>query len=334
MRTPFSRFPALDDAIREAAGAIPLHYIKSTPGRRWCNFGDVLSCVVVAALSGLPVVHRSMRSMLTRLVAIGTIGHGQQGGSPHFWGTCFSPNRGPRGPEGQFIADPDTNYVVHALRGPYSRAICERAGIAAPAVYGEPGWFLPRILPDNVEKTHELGVIMHISQVEMDSVARPRQPWARYAGGEADGVRLISTWHKPSFAAFKDKLREILSCRRIVSNSFHGLVIADAYGLPCACFSPRFNGPCLIDIESGYAQLDHRMADFYLGAGARTLRIYGQPYDEPTDWAQVIRMLDRLWEPLDWDGRDLYDAFPITPRHAFADPYWPLSDAEGEALPW
>ncbi|WP_380065689.1 polysaccharide pyruvyl transferase family protein [Dankookia sp. GCM10030260] len=328
--------PLLSDEIESAGGAIPLSWVRSSVGTPLGNFGDAASAVVVAAIAGRPVTHRAFNSKRRRIVAIGTIGQGQSAGAVHVWGTGFDPKRAPVEPrDAAFFAAPDVEYAIHATRGPYSRGVLLRAGIPAPDVYGDPAWFLPRILHPKPERRHELGVIMHISELETPSVtANPLSHLMRYRGGEAEGVHFISTYHQPTWQGFQDKLAELLSCKRIISRSLHGMLLADAYGIPCLYMSDGEPGMQRLDIEAGYGSVDHRFADAYRGFGRTRLAAFGLPKDQPSPWAEVMVAADQMWEPIAFSGKALFEAFPVRPAVSFDDGIWPFPTELAEALPW
>lgn len=317
-------------------GEVPLSWVRSSQAWPLGNFGDAASAVVVAAISGRRVTHRAFNSKARRIVGIGTIGQGQSAGAVHVWGTGFDASRAPVGDrDAGFSAAPDVEYNIHATRGPYSRSTLLRAGIAAPAIYGDPAWFLPRILRPDVPKRHELGIILHISELDAHAVeARPRPGLRRYEGGEADGVRMISTYHEPTWQGFQDKLAELLSCRRIISRSLHGMILADAYGIPCAYMAQDREGPQQLLIEGGFGSVDHRFADAYRGFGRSVLTGFGLPGDQASPWDAVMPAIDRMWEPLEFSGEALFRAFPVPPAVFFEDAHWRLPEELGRSLPW
>ena len=69
----FSPFKSLDEAIVAEQGAVPLAWISSHEDARVANFGDALSPLVVAALSGLPPAKSHFDSPAVRMSAAGTI---------------------------------------------------------------------------------------------------------------------------------------------------------------------------------------------------------------------------------------------------------------------
>ncbi|WP_165982401.1 polysaccharide pyruvyl transferase family protein [Dankookia rubra] len=326
----------MDDELELAGGAVPLSWVRSSAATPFGNFGDAASAVVVAAMSGRPVTHRAFNSKQRRVVAIGTIGQGQSAGAVHVWGSGFDPKRAPVEPrDAGFFAAPGVEYTIHATRGPYSRAVLLRAGIPAPAVYGDPAWFLPRILQPRPQQRHELGVILHISELlAPGSEARPLPHLVRYRDGEAEGVHFISTYHPPTWQGFQDKLTELLSCKRIISRSLHGMLLADAYGIPCVYMADGDRGMQRLDIEAGYGTVDHRFADAYRGFGRSRLAAFGLPKDQSSPWDEVIAAVDRMWEPISFSGEALFGAFPVRPAVSFQDAEWPLPAETAEALPW
>ncbi|MHB8283841.1 MAG: polysaccharide pyruvyl transferase family protein [Caulobacteraceae bacterium] len=295
----FSPFDDLNLEASKKAGRIPLVWARSTAARPWSNFGDALSPVVCTALSGKTAIACGFEQQTPRMSSCGTIGQNLRRGVVHVWGTGFDLERRAFEPRDRdFAAAPDTRYVVHATRGPNSRRVLLECGVYAPPIYGDPGWLLPKILRPEVSKTHELGIIPHI--LELDGISDTAMPTAdrrRYHVDPAlEHVKVIPTWHAPSWAGFQAKLVEILSCRRIISNSFHGKVIADAYGIPCAYFpNETFGGKLLATTD---LTLDHRARDFYFGARQAKVLAYGQAASELTDWTAAMKIIDEMWTPM------------------------------------
>lgn len=337
LRRPGEPHRLLSARVEALSDAVPLSWVRSSRDIPLANLGDALSPLVVSVLTGRPVVHRAFTSRERRLVAVGTIGQAQSAGSVHLWGTGVDrTRRGFGNLDDAFAAAPGVEYVAHAVRGPFTQRTLLAQGIDAPSVYGDPAWFLPRILRPEVEKTHELGVIPHISELDGPAAeARFAAGKRRYLAEEAPSVRLISTYHEPSWAGFLGKLREILSCRRIVSTSFHGLLLADAYRIPCLYFPTGAGGLTRFGIDGAFDRaVDHRFADFYRGAGRTALWAYAQPVEAPTRWDEVIRAVDRAWEPLNHTGEGLFAAFPLARAVDFADADWPIAEERAAALPW
>lgn len=99
---------------------------------------------------------------------------------------------------------------VYALRGPLTAAA---AGVARDVVLGDPGLLAGCLLDTWPDPVHELGVVPHWQ----DRSLAPRFP----------GALVVDVGRPPL-----EVIAAIASCRRIVSSSLHGLVIADALGIP------------------------------------------------------------------------------------------------------
>ncbi|MBE9604254.1 polysaccharide pyruvyl transferase family protein [Acetobacteraceae bacterium H6797] len=334
--TVYSTYPDLQAEITRLKGQIPLTWVRSTQRIPFANFGDALGPVMVSALTGLPMAPRAFNSKFLRLATIGTIGQAQSNGTVHFWGTGIDAKRTLGEENGRFTTPPDTSYVIHALRGPKSRAAALANGLHAPPVYGDPGWLLPRLMPgEGIARTKELGVIPHISELAEPNVeGLMRAEMKRYLMGQGDPVKIISTYHEPSMAAFRAKLEDILSCKRVVSASFHGLILADAYGIPCALLSRNGRGAWVADTAADAEKLDHRVADFYLGAGRKSVLVYGQPIEERTDWSDVIRAIDSHYQPFSWSPDPLIESFPLKTLFDAHQARWPQREGFGDDLIW
>lgn len=297
---------------------VPLTWAGTTTSVPYANLGDALSPVTVSALSGIRCEIRSFHAHQPRLAAVGTIGHNFKNGVVHFWGTGVDSKRNPVDPSLPRYTRPDnTEFHVHALRGPFSRRTLVEQGIEAPEIYGDPVWFLPAIFPAAAEKIHDLGVIVHISELERMAPSSPTVAnFRRYHVPPALAGRIIviDTLTEATIAGLARKIAEITACRRIVSTSLHGLVIAETYGIPCLYFSTAGRGALLLDLTDDETRVDHRVRDFYGSVGRWQLTAFGQPRPDPSDWEEVIGAVDDFWRPLDWDPRPFLDAFPLPLR--------------------
>ena len=156
----------------------------------------------------------------------------------------------------------------------------------------------------------------------------------KYQVGLNDNIKLISTYHDPTWDGFKLKLEEILSCKRIISRSLHGLLIAEAYGIPCAFGPNTFEGVQRLSVEEDSKILDQRFADAYAGYGCREILSYGVPKNAVSDWEKIIDAIDELWAPIPFTGRELFDAFPLPKAVSFDDADWSLPDWLIRDLEW
>jgi hypothetical protein len=316
--------PAFKDEILQAfrasvqqTGAVPLTWVAATREQAYVNVGDALSAVMVSLLSGLPVRHTSHNSRITRMAAVGTIGHSLVNGDIVIWGTGSSRYRNPFAPLEQRIPVgpmPGTRLSITATRGPISRQLLGEDNAATPPAYGDPVWLLPQFYPAPRRKKWKLGVIIHLADLQ-DRGFEPnhKADHKRYVVPDEfrSDIRLINTIAPIGIDGLRAKLDEILSCERLVSTSLHGMVFAESYGIPCLYFSPRTpRGLHAMELDPD-GTLDLRIVDLYRGLGLARLPVYGQPRREPTDWRALMDTIDRAWKPLDFDPAPLLDAFPL-----------------------
>lgn len=182
-------------------GRVPLAWCK---GKNW---GDALSPVIVSLLSGKSVVHLE-RLHNNRFMVIGSI---LDNANEHteVWGAGFIRE------DGVVIAPPR---AVYAVRGPLTRALLLKQGIDCPEIYGDPALLLPRFYNPSVPKRYAVGIIPHYIDKTCKWLERYR--------------------NKPGFliidieAGTQEFVRDVKSCDVILSSSLHGLICADAYGIP------------------------------------------------------------------------------------------------------
>ncbi len=107
---------------------------------------------------------------------------------------------------------------VLAVRGPLTAKVLEEQDIHVPKVYGDPALLYPQFYRPNCAKQYKLGIIPHRLEINsplFDSFKRD------------PAIRIISI-----YTPINDFLDLIFSCETIASSSLHGLIAADAYGIP------------------------------------------------------------------------------------------------------
>jgi hypothetical protein len=301
----------------ERWGKVPLSWAGSTLSMDYANLGDALSPVMVALCTGCDVQRIPMISQSPRLAAVGTIGHAFAGGEVIFWGTGASTFRNPSADVSERIPyqpPSNTRMTISATRGPISEEILGGKG-ARPAVYGDPVWLLPRFYRPNVVKRWKLGVVLHLSELADRQVeAHPSIRFRRFgipASCRSD-IRLLNTVIPISAAGVRDKIDEILACERIVSSSLHGMVLAEAFGIPCLYFgySQAPAGVTRVPIADA-PYLDLRIRDLYAGLGQTSISYFNQPREGVTNWNDLIHAIDSHWEPKKLDEDRLIGALPL-----------------------
>jgi len=114
-------------------------------------------------------------------------------------------------------ANPNARWMW--VRGPFTRENCIKYGCNVPKVYGDAALFLPEILPES-SKQYEYGFIPHYSDKKYVETAE-------YDGKECCVIDLMNE-------DALDTARRITACKKIISSSLHGLIVAHAYGIPAA----------------------------------------------------------------------------------------------------
>ena len=114
--------------------------------------------------------------------------------------------------------DPDK---VFAVRGKKTRELIDGSAHSRHAVYplGDPALLLPNyVTGKGVAKRHWVGIVPHL----MDQAHQALADCA-----VDDGIKIIDLR-----GSVQTVLSDLLSCRLVVSSSLHGLIVADAYGIP------------------------------------------------------------------------------------------------------
>lgn len=110
---------------------------------------------------------------------------------------------------------------IYAVRGPLTRETLINAGNDCPEVYGDPALLLPYYYNPQIEKKYKIGIIPHWT-------SRPE----RYISEKILNDPEVKIIKMGGYKKWTDVIDEILSCEYIVSESLHGLIVAEAYGIP------------------------------------------------------------------------------------------------------
>jgi pyruvyltransferase len=108
---------------------------------------------------------------------------------------------------------------VRAVRGPLTRAFLESKNIQVPPVYGDPALLLPLFYTPTIleECAGKTAVVPHYTQYRL----------YQNKGLDPDIYHLVNPCDN-----WQHVINQIVSCRRVLSSSLHGLICSDAYGKP------------------------------------------------------------------------------------------------------
>lgn len=174
------------------------------------NFGDYLNTYLVEKITGKkPILffpNSKLSSFIKHSIMIGSVIN-KSSTSTYVWGSgIIKKNEKIRG--GKFLA----------VRGPRTARRLEELGFKAPKVYGDPAVLLPLIYENAAPVKYEIGIIPHFFNyntiVEFD-----------YDKEKILVIDLLSD-------DVESVLNQMLSCKKIISTSLHGLILAHAYQIP------------------------------------------------------------------------------------------------------
>lgn len=201
------------------------------------NFGDLLSAVVVRRLGNVQPIHVSSRYS-GKLLAIGSV-VGAAKSNDVVWGSGLIRPRKVDGKQVTFLA----------VRGPKTRANVDGD---VPEVYGDPAILLPMVYaPPRPTLKFRIGLVPHY----VDRLAHSPDP----------AVLSISVRNTD----WRATIDRIVSCELIVSSSLHGIVAAEAYGVPAVWIRPQteiIGGEFkFLDYYEATGRFEQVPADFDLG---------------------------------------------------------------------
>lgn len=235
------------------------------------NFGDCLSRVVVEWITGKQVQLVDANAE-GKLLAIGSVLHASRK-NDIVWGSGVHPNHYSLSQISDFCSNRDSSPAnnmlrmarekfrksiyfgkitgirvshnvaswshfaagVHicAVRGPITRSFLLDCSVTCPEIYGDPAILMPLVHPKIHDTTRSIGIIPHFSEMK------------DFRGDNC--IDILAPW--------KHVIDKILECERIISTSLHGIIVAEAYGVPAIWLRHSGNEGIL------------KFYDYYLGTG-------------------------------------------------------------------
>lgn len=271
------------------------------------NFGDELSYFVNSEIVSpeYRISHSNFDEDVPRMVSVGTILHEFTNGELLVWGTGMD----------RELFDPEkfrsTNPEIFAIRGKLSFEVLEQSGfITDDCALGDPGLLISRLLPPSPQKKYELGIIPHISNYTDDSKDEyifdcfrfPYPPFVKIIPPKLDADEPVS-----------QKIDEITECRRILSSSVHGVIVADSFGIPNLFMYEDYNIPNGLYSKETPEELEHRIDDYYSVYPLAGKPYYNQRRTEPFDMDAIIRSIDSAYTDKNIEGicQDLLASHPF-----------------------
>jgi pyruvyltransferase len=213
-------------AVMTVMEPIKLYWWRELP-----NFGDDLAARVVEHLTGRSVEHAECDK--ADMVGLGSIlrmvAEMPSRADPiHVWGSGYLTGN-------QQLVAP-SRIRVHALRGELTR---RRLGWRAIAL-GDPGLLAASLLDTRPPQRHPVGIIGHHTHY-------PRPEWSRILARNPHALAIDG--RRPALPV----IRDIASCKVILSSSLHGLVVADSLGIPS----------CWVELSRSLCESDWKFIDYF-----------------------------------------------------------------------
>lgn len=176
------------------------------------NWGDALNPVLIQNLCGKkPILSNEIINIMNLNVysVVGSVLGITKEKNLVIWGSGFISSTS------RFKDKPRK---ICAVRGPLTRELMIKQGIDCPEVYGDPALLYPLFYKPTVKKRYKLGILPHY--VDQNS-----QLLSIFENNP--DILIINI-----LAGVNKVVDDICKCEMIASSSLHGIIAADAYGIP------------------------------------------------------------------------------------------------------
>lgn len=179
---------------------------------------------------------------------------------------------------------------IYAVRGPKTREICIQSGLECPEIYGDPALLIPYYYQPYVLKKYKLGIIPHHSHIKSYLINKFKNN---------NDIKIINF---TKYNDWKDIIKEIVECEFIVSESLHGLIIAESYKIPNIWISIGTNIDQNLKYEDFFLSINKPYYDSYL-------------IDVSTTYEDLLLLKEKYNSSFNIDLQKLVNACPIKLKH-------------------
>lgn len=233
------------------------------------NFGDDLFPAIAGKLSSQRVQGCGLKYRGPKLLIGGSI-IGLADNGDAVWGAGLRDGRMKTGLR---------RLKVYAVRGPLTERLLRQRGIETPGVLGDPAILLGRLFPEWKAANQEwrVGIIPHFREVaQFQSRSLPSD------------CTLISP-----LQSGETVVRQLTRCAHIVASSLHGIICAEAYGIPATPFRMARAG----------REPDFKYQDYYASTG--------RDWSPAPSWEKAAEQLVAPVRFPELDLARLQEAFPL-----------------------
>lgn len=117
---------------------------------------------------------------------------------------------------------------IRAIRGPITRALLMELGYKVPEVFGDPAVLMPEIyMPIATHKISKFGLVLHYKT--------PTEAYSSYCDNKH--VKFLNI-HTIDYEHF---INEMTGVEIVISQSLHGIILAESYGIPAVLLRPNYH---------------------------------------------------------------------------------------------
>lgn len=202
--------------------------------KNYGNFGDEISPVIANKILGNNIPTTNDFYYDKKILCIGSNLHCARN-NDILWGTGI-----------RSFPDKNHKYIfdtlrIHAVRGPITRNFLLSKNIDCPEIYGDPGLLYKKIFDIKKSESYkyEIGLIPHYTQYGI---------YKKKKTSITKKIKMIDVTDN-----YQNVINEISTCKYIISNSLHGIIIADSLNIPNILLYERALQEGLIKFEDYYA---------------------------------------------------------------------------------
>jgi pyruvyltransferase len=187
-----------------------LYYWKLYVGEG--NVGDELSPIIVKKINpNIKSVYETR--YYNKFLGIGSIIHDANDGDI-IWGSGIGYEK---------LGIKSDKLDIHMVRGPLTYEILKKTNNIRP-IFGDPALLTSLYFPISVDKKYKVGIIPHCSNIIKCETYMNKNPIK-------NSIIISPTLHFVKF------IELINMCEIIISNSLHGIILADSYNIPNGYFN-------------------------------------------------------------------------------------------------